>query len=151
MGFFAFLIFFFILEQLVAEEQHRFSTVDVHTTRWWKNNKHRNKQKRNNQRKVSSLLLELISKIHSPSHQRKKTRTSGKLFSPACLPPMPVLFNDMIDSGRESVGRYQAKKIQCQDTVPDEWSIHLVPYKAFSSTQTTKFPGGGCQKLHQDT
>lgn len=61
----------------------------------------------------------------SPKHivhliKEKKTRTSGKLFSPACLPPMPVLFNDMIDSGRESVGRYQAKKIQCQDTVPDE-------------------------------
>lgn len=80
MGFFAFLIFFFILEQLVAEEQHRFSTVDVHTTRWLKNNKHRNKQKRNNHRKVSSLLLESISKTHSPSHQRKKQEHQANIF-----------------------------------------------------------------------
>lgn len=52
--------------------------------------------------------------------KKNKIRTSGNLFSPACLPLMPVLFTDMMDAGKESVGRYQAKKTQCQNTVLDD-------------------------------
>lgn len=52
--------------------------------------------------------------------EENKVKTSGNLFSLASRPPVPVLFNCMMDAGKESVRRHQAKKIQCQNTVPDE-------------------------------
>lgn len=37
---------------------------------------------------------------------------------------MLVLFSYMIDVGRDTGGRWSAKKVQCQNTGPEEWSIH---------------------------
>lgn len=133
--------------------QHRLSAVVVHNTRWWRYNKHRNKQERNNQGIVSSLFLKSTSNTHGPPHRRGQRRLEHQaIFLPSlfCLLRPSFLSIRLTLEERAVVGNQQ-RKYTARTLVLTRHQPISCSSKPCSSSQTTKCPGGGWQKLHQDT